>query len=177
VTHTHTSASAAVYEAPADCRQVVQSRGSSIESQARACRRLLEERQHKKKREESRKRCRTNKGQNKKDKMPAYEDPGCFCKFCCPPCAVYSAKECAVSAPRLYLAPICSWCGLTCDPPLTLILSPSFSALTCVALCASVAGTPCCAGIPRRESPPAVRLQTSRSVVKRPGDGTVLTIW
>jgi hypothetical protein len=29
--------------------------------------------------------------------MTAYEDPGCLCKCCCAPCAVYMAKECAVS--------------------------------------------------------------------------------
>merc|ERR1712060_123770 len=26
--------------------------------------------------------------------MPTYEDPGCFCKFCCAPCAVYQAQGC-----------------------------------------------------------------------------------
>ena len=27
--------------------------------------------------------------------MPTYEDPGVFCKLCCPPCAVYQAQGCA----------------------------------------------------------------------------------
>ena len=37
--------------------------------------------------------------------MPTYEDPGCFCKFCCPPCAVYQAQ--AVPCPDMALACCC----------------------------------------------------------------------
>ena len=39
-------------------------------------------------------------------KMPTYEDPGCFCKFCCSPCAVYQAQGC--KCPEMILA---LWCG------------------------------------------------------------------
>ena len=43
--------------------------------------------------------------------MPTYQDPGCFCKCCCPLCAVYQAKGCA--CPDMCFAYIFSACCYT----------------------------------------------------------------
>ena len=40
--------------------------------------------------------------------MPTYEDPGCFCKVCCPVCAVYQAQGC--KCPEICLAACCECC-------------------------------------------------------------------
>jgi len=42
--------------------------------------------------------------------MPTYEDPGCFCKFCCSPCAVNQAQGCM--CPEMLLA-CCLGCWYT----------------------------------------------------------------
>ena len=48
--------------------------------------------------------------------MPTYEDPGCFCKFCCAPCAVYQAQGCA--CPQMCAAFTCECLyTLTCWDP------------------------------------------------------------
>eukprot|EP00521_Asterionellopsis_glacialis_P004614 CAMPEP_0195268118 /NCGR_PEP_ID=MMETSP0706-20130129/12982_1 /TAXON_ID=33640 /ORGANISM="Asterionellopsis glacialis, Strain CCMP134" /LENGTH=67 /DNA_ID=CAMNT_0040322973 /DNA_START=20 /DNA_END=223 /DNA_ORIENTATION=- len=49
--------------------------------------------------------------------MPgSYEDPGCFCKFCCSPCSVYMAKECACPDMALALLLGC-WYTMFCWDP------------------------------------------------------------
>ena len=48
--------------------------------------------------------------------MPTHEDPGCFCKFCCAPCAVYQAQ--GVVMPDMLLACIfgCFYTMTVWDP-------------------------------------------------------------
>ena len=48
--------------------------------------------------------------------MPTYEDPGCLCKFCCPPCAVYQAQ--GFACPQMLGGCCCGWCYTLCcwDP-------------------------------------------------------------
>ena len=48
--------------------------------------------------------------------MPTYEDPGVFCKLCCPPCAVYQAQGCACPAMLLTCCLGCFY-TMTCWDP------------------------------------------------------------
>ena len=45
-----------------------------------------------------------------------YEDPGCFCKFCCSPCAVYQAQGCKCPELCLSLSLGCLYTMLCWDP-------------------------------------------------------------
>ena len=45
-----------------------------------------------------------------------YEDPGCFCKFCCSPCAVYQAQGCKCPELCLSLGSGCFYTMLCWDP-------------------------------------------------------------
>ena len=48
--------------------------------------------------------------------MPSYEDPGCLCKCCCPPCAVYQSQGC--KCPEMCAACCFGWCyTMTCWDP------------------------------------------------------------
>ena len=48
--------------------------------------------------------------------MPTYEDPGCFCKFCCAPCSVYQAQGCKCPEMALSLELGCLYTMLCWDP-------------------------------------------------------------
>ena len=48
--------------------------------------------------------------------MPTYEDPGCFCKFCCSPCAVYQAQG-VVPGPCLGACCCGCWYTMFCWDP------------------------------------------------------------
>jgi len=48
--------------------------------------------------------------------MPTYEDPGLFCKLCCPYCAVYQANGCV--CPQMLFVYCFGFCYTMCcwDP-------------------------------------------------------------
>ena len=48
--------------------------------------------------------------------MPTYEDPGCFCKFCCAPCSVYQAQGCKCPEMCFSLELGCFYTMLCWDP-------------------------------------------------------------
>lgn len=49
--------------------------------------------------------------------MPTYEDPGCFCKFFCPPCAVMQAQCCCKCPEMLGACLCCCLYTMTCWDP------------------------------------------------------------
>ena len=44
--------------------------------------------------------------------MPTYEDPGLFCKLCCPYCAVYQANGCV--CPQMLMVYCFGFCYTMC---------------------------------------------------------------
>ena len=47
---------------------------------------------------------------------PTYEDPGCFCKFFCSPCAVYQAQGCKCPEMAFALEFCCVYTMFCWDP-------------------------------------------------------------
>ena len=61
--------------------------------------------------------------------MPTYTDPGCFCKFFCPPCAVYQSQGC--KCPEIWFAWGAGCCyTMLCWDPTTPIQNVTFSNTT-----------------------------------------------
>ena len=61
--------------------------------------------------------------------MPNYEDPGCFCKCCCAPCAVYQAQGC--KCPEILLACSAGLCyTMLCWDPTTGIKNCTLATVT-----------------------------------------------